>query len=516
MTNAKKRTLRSVIIAALILAALAAAVFLIARRMRSQTVNVFDVSMVAETYWGDSTELTGMVSEGSVENIPLREGMVQSIAVKVGDAVKKGDVLLIYDTSSYQLTLSSDQAEIAMLQSQINQAQQDIQAYRRLTPAENVTPPPKPTPKPAPKTVSAVDEKTPPAEQAQGVKYFNCTTSTVVRAAVLKSVRDTASDVAFRLYQGRSLLGVWYVSGEELAERFDDEWTPEDWKLGRGLTLNGDGTVTIDLDAPLFGTFESCLPEDDADDDYVPDTEFHYTAAEIQEMIREANASIQQFQRDLRKAELKYRRDQLTGQTGEVRAADDGVVTFVADPHAIGVGETLLTVKGSANAIITVYVDELSLDSLQPGDEVFVNAYETGSAFPAKVESIGAKPAEEYSWDANTSMYPVTCVSEDPDVELNVGEYCSVTPEQTDEVSDSLYIPMYFVREDSQGAYVLAAGEDGRLERRAVTTGKVIWGSSIEILRGLAMEDQIAFPYGRSARPGNRTQSAELEALWGY
>ena len=75
---------------------------------------------------------------------------------------------------------------------------------------------------------------------------------------------------------------------------------------------------------------------------------------------------------------------------------------------------------------------------------------------------------------------------------------------------------MYFVREDSQGAYVLAAGEDGRLERRAVTTGKVIWGSSIEILRGLAMEDQIAFPYGRSARPGNRTQSAELEALWGY
>ena len=61
-----------------------------------------------------------------------------------------------------------------------------------------------------------------------------------------------------------------------------------------------------------------------------------------------------------------------------------------------------------------------------------------------------------------------------------------------------------------------AARRNGRLERRAISTGKIIWGSSIEILRGVTIDDQIAFPYGRSARPGNRTQHAELDQLYGY
>ncbi len=514
----KKQTIRRIVIAALILLALVAAVVLIARQMRRQTVNVFNVSEVSETYWGDSSELSGMVTEGSVANIPLDEGMVESFAVQVGDEVKKGDVLLKYDTSSYQLTLASDQAEIAMLQSQIAQAQQDISAYRRMTPSEAVTPPPEPTPKPTPRTVDVVETTTPPNEQTDGVKYYNCTADTIVRADVLKALASTADRVAYRLYSGRDLLGLWFVSGEDLA-RYGEDWEPEDWTLGDGLILNGDGTITIDLNAPHYGTFESRLPGADEDEDYDPwpfDPGSSYSAAEIAEMIRNAQSSIQGYQRQLQQAQLKYKRDQLTGQTGEVKASDDGVVTFIADPHAIAVGQTLITIKGSANAIVTVYVDELSRETLRPGDEVSVMAYETGSSFLAKVDSVGSEPSEEYSYDANSSMYPVVCVAEESDLELNVGEWCSVTPMQAQEMSDHIYLPMYFVREDDQGSYVLAAGENGRLERRAIATGKIIWGSSIEILHGVTADDQIAFPYGRSARPGNRTQHAELDQLYGY
>ena len=143
-------------------------------------------------------------------------------------------------------------------------------------------------------------------------------------------------------------------------------------------------------------------------------------------------------------------------------------------------------------------------------------SYETGANFIAKVDSVGSEPSQEYSYDPSSSMYPVTCVAEESDLELNVGEYCSVTPMQEQEASDHIYLPMFFVREDDQGSYVLAAGENGRLERRAISTGKIIWGSSIEILRGVTVDDQIAFPYGRSARPGNRTQHAELDQLYGY
>ena len=513
----KKQIIRRIVIAALVLLALVAAVVLIARQMRSQTVNVFNVSEVADTYWGDSTELSGMITEGSVENIPLAEGMVERFAVQVGDEVKKGDVLLKYDTSSYQLTLSSDQAEIAMLQSQIAQAQQDISSYRRMTPSEAVTPPPAPTPKPTPKTLAVVETTTPPAEQIDGVKYYNCTADTLVRADVLRGLAASGEHVAYRLYEGRDLLGLWFVSGEDL-ERFGAEWEPDDWSLGLGLRLNGDGTVSIDLEAPHYGTFESRLPGSGEEEEEIEpfDPGSGYSAAEIAEMIRERQSSIQSYQRQLQQAQLKYKRDQLTGQSGEVKASDDGVVTFIADPHAIAAGETLITVKGSANATVTVYVDELSRETLRPGDEVSVMAYETGSAFTAKVDSVGTEPSQEYSYDPSSSMYPVTCVAEESDLELNVGEYCSVTPMVEQEASDHIYLPMFFVREDDQGSYVLAAGENGRLERRAVATGKIIWGSSIEILRGVTTDDQIAFPYGRSARAGNRTQHAELDQLYGY
>ena len=233
-------------------------------------------------------------------------------------------------------------------------------------------------------------------------------------------------------------------------------------------------------------------------------------------MIRDKQSDIQMYQRDLQKAQLKYKRDQLTSPNGEVKAADDGVVTFVADPHAIQTGETLLTIKGSASASVTVYVDELSLGTLNVGDELMVNAYESGASFPAKVASVGTEPAADYSWDPNNSMYPVVCVSEDETVDLNIGEYCSVTPMQQSEASDALYIPLYFVREDAEGSYVLAAGENGKLERRALRTGKTVWGSSIEIRSGLTADDLIAFPYGRSARPGSPTRESDLDALWGY
>ena len=515
--SGKKHTLRTILIVAAVLAALVAAVLLISRRMHSQTVNVYAVSDMAETYWGDSTELTGQVTEGSVENIPLDEGMVQSFAVQKGDKVKKGDILVRYDTSSYQLTLSSDQAEIAMLKSEINEAQRDLQAYRNMKPRPVVTPTPPPTPKPLPKTVETVEADTEPAEVIDGVKYFNCTVDTTVQAPALLAVRESGDRVAFRLYQERDMLGLWFVSGQDLQTLYDDEWEPADWVLGKGLTLNGDGTVSIDFELTHYGVFESRLPGGDEEDDGFWDDPDPggYTAEEIAAMIKEKAVDIQNFQRELQQAEIKYKRDQLTGKSGEVCAANDGVVTYVADPHAIAVGETLLTIRGSASAIVTVYVDELSLQTLKPGDLLMVNSYETGAFFTARVQEVGSEPAEEYSWDPNNSMYPVTCVSEDADVELNIGEYCSVTPEQTSEQSDALYLPLYFIREDAQGSYVLAADENGHLERRAVSTGKMIWGSSIEITRGLTTDDRIAFPYGRSARPGSPTRDASPEALWG-
>ncbi|MDR9824731.1 hypothetical protein RCJ22_03815, partial [Vibrio sp. FNV 38] len=63
--------------------------------------------------------------------------------------------------------------------------------------------------------------------------------------------------------------------------------------------------------------------------------------------------------------------------------------------------------------------------------------------------------------------------------------------------------------------YVFVAGEEGKLEKRRITTGVTLWGSSVQILDGLSLDDTIAFPYGKDAVEGATTQLSTLDALYG-
>ena len=43
-----------------------------------------------------------------------------------------------------------------------------------------------------------------------------------------------------------------------------------------------------------------------------------------------------------------------------------------------------------------------------------------------------------------------------------------------------------------------------------------VWGSYTEIRSGLTADDYIAFPYGKTVKPGAATQESDLSALYGY
>ena len=502
MKNKKRKWLVWLILG---LAAVAAVVgFLIYRSHHGGTADVYNVSEIADTGYGDSRELSGVVSEGSVENIVLREGLVQSIAVQEGDTVQKGDLLMTYDTASYQLAIDADQARITMLESQIAQTQKELQRLRSLTPSAPATPTPTPAP---PQTAATVTPDTAPIAMEEGARVFACTQQTVVTGALLKQLQSAAQDAVFRVYEDGELVGAWTVYGSILATNYGEEWEFADWMLGEGVTLAGDGTAVIDFSVPHYGAFQTILPEE-------PEIVINYTAQEIQQMIAEKTATLQQQQRELSAARIKLQRDRLTAQTGEVRANAAGTVTFVGDPSAISVGGTIITIRGELNGAITAYVDELSLPTIAPGAVVYVYSYETGSSFTATVQSIGDRPAEDmYGYGENVSYYPVTCIADDPDVELKVGEGCGVTLMDANADSDAFYLPMAFAREDSDGYYVFA-DKDGRLEKRYIKTGQILWGSEIAVRGGLTMDDAIAFPYGPDAHEGARTQPGDLEKLY--
>ena len=505
MKTEKKKAgrVRLFVILGIVLLALAAGVFFLIRALRSGTADVYVVSDIADSGYGDSHELSGMVTEGSVENIPMREGLVESIAVKEGDVVQKGDLLMTYDTASYQLTIDADQARINMVQSQINQTQKELQRLRSSSPSAPATPTPTPAP---PQTAGSVSPETAPAAVSDGVNVYACTQETVVTSAMLKQMQTDGRDAIFNVYADGELVGAWTVYGSVLAMNYAPEWVFPDWMLGEGVTLQGDGTAVIDFSAPHYGAFQTILPEE-------AEVVINYSASELQQMITEKSAALQELQRDLSSARIKLQRDRLTAQTGEVHASSAGTVTFVGDPSAVSAGGTIITVKGELNGTITAYVDELSLSTVLPGAVVYVYSYETGASFSATVQSVGDRPAEEMQgYGDHVSYYPVTCIADDPEVELNVGESCGVTLMDANVDANTFYLPMAFVREDADGYYVFVDA-DGRLEKRYVKTGVILWGSEIEIRGGITMDDALAFPYGPSARAGARTQKGDLEAL---
>jgi hypothetical protein len=77
-----------------------------------------------------------------------------------------------------------------------------------------------------------------------------------------------------------------------------------------------------------------------------------------------------------------------------------------------------------------------------------------------------------------------------------------------------IYLENPFLRTEQGSSYVYVMGENGRLEKRTVTTGKNLWGSYTEIRSGLTPEDLVAFPYGKNVREGAKAVEADISELY--
>jgi hypothetical protein len=104
-------------------------------------------------------------------------------------------------------------------------------------------------------------------------------------------------------------------------------------------------------------------------------------------------------------------------------------------------------------------------------------------------------------------------VQADDAAALQEGDYVSVSFGDGGE-NAGLYLEKPFVREENGRSFVYAMGEDGRLEKRFIGTGKIYWGSMVEITGGLTMEDAVAFPYGKNVKEGAKTREGTLSDIY--
>lgn len=453
----KKRVLPLIIAVAV---AIIAAVIFCNISNASKSVDVYKVSELLQSNWDDNT-LSGEVTEGRIQTIQLKDGIVDEICVSEGQSVKAGDVVMKYDTESFQLTIKSDEAKISSLESAINKSKQELEKYKTLIPSEYA-----PTVEPTTihhtadpvETLDEINAGTTPSEQGE-IRTYYCTPETVVKADFLKSLYDNSAVAELQVYEENVLYATWTVDGSTLgdspyakktqivtpeptldptkepeptedaepteeagsteeAAKAADEQTDnsddsgkstaeiefEDWTIGEGVSYNGDGTANIDFTSPHYGTLDTVVPEEaEWDETIYPEEQanngenYTYSKDELAKMIQDKTKEIESQNLSLKEAKLNYEKDKLTYNTGEVKASIDGVVTELKDVASLAAGGDVMKIKGTEKAVVTVAVSELELEKIKAGDKIDIVGYESGVSTVGVINEIGTEPLTTYS-----------------------------------------------------------------------------------------------------------------------
>lgn len=141
----KKQNKKKIIItvtAVVLVVAIGLGVWFGVSRGRSEPVKVFAFNSVGMTeYWGDSQESYGPVSTDKIQTVFLSSTQtVTEMKVAQGDMVKKGDVLMTFDTTLSDLQLERKRLEVEKLKLDLETAQKKLKDIQNMKPMSIVTP----------------------------------------------------------------------------------------------------------------------------------------------------------------------------------------------------------------------------------------------------------------------------------------------------------------------------------------------------------------------------------------
>ena len=290
------------------------------------------------------------------------------------------------------------------------------------------------------------------------------------------------------------------------------------WELA--ILIGEDGSWIFQIVEPAYEPGEDNIIEPDYSS-YV-DNSIYYTASEIAQMKAETKQKIIDLNLQLKMAELEYDRLAYELSSGVVYSTIDGIVKTVRDVEtARAENQPVVLVSGGGGYYITAALSEMELGTMHVGDTVTVQSWENYATLEGEIVEISEYPDETGQYwyysegNQNISLYPFT-VFLDESAGLREGEWVTVTYDPGGEESGGFYVEMPFILQENGKNYVYAAGADGRLEKRLLSTGGNLWGSYIKVLDGLTEEDYIAFPYGRSIQDGAKIRYAEISELYSY
>ncbi len=355
---------------------------------------------------------------------------------------------------------------------------------------------------------------------------FLCTQECYVLGSYLNQLVKNEQVAAFEIWSGNSvvegtLLSCWTVNGaERTAVAEDSKWKVATQEELEDEIISDDDDDEDDDDDDSDNNNNSSnnstnsgSQKDDDDDD---DDDDEVSVDELKKDLSEKESDLKELEIDKRSAELELEKLQKEKDAATVLATINGVVTSIGDSENPPTdGSAFMEISGAEGLYVKGEISELLLDQIKVGQEISANSWSNGQIYTATITEISEYPSENSGGyygegNQNVSYYSFIAYMEES-TGLTNGDYVdlSIVPADAEEETDSLYIEKAYVREENGKSYVLKVGEDDRLVKQYVKTGKTIYGSAIEIKAGLSEDDRIAFPYGKTAKEGIKAVDSE-------
>ena len=537
----------------------------IARNAQRSDVKVYSVNDFCMTdYWGDTSSTSGMVTTDKIQKVFLSSSQtVNKVWVAEGDSVRKGDKLISYDSTLTQASVEQAKIDYDRQDESLTTAKNELEYLKKAKNKETLKQeldkltaeldalkkkydedPDHPYNGDAPVTEGAIKDykKTMTVKDADGsdqtvnVQYYSWLSTSRLNDSKVTEILTKLGTL--RADKDHPSVDTYVV----LVQRYED-------KVGGyvdntvGLVITETYTAGDDTAVPAVPGSRSVSFSVRSDLPEFEDTERKYDDAAIkrlQQKINLANMYLENSmeQKDLAKAivdkaqEVKEKEvnlrlaklslDKKTKELGDgnVYAEFDGTVKAVRNAdEAYNNSEAVIELSGGGGYYVTGTLSEMELGSVKVGDTVSISSWMTGAACEGTIVSIDDYPTTSgNSWgdgNSNVSYYPFKVFVEE-DAGLQANDYVDIQYQKagTQEQGNSLYLQSWFIRTDNGKSYVMARGEDGRLEQRWVQTGRDLWGSYTQIRGGLTTDDYVAFPYGRDVVEGARTVEAAADELY--
>ena len=427
--------------------------------------------------------------------------------VKIEGKWKENDQLVSIPEDNPVVHLKVGQPAVFVIQSQIYNLDKETELKYSVSPADGIF-------KPSENDDQLFLMGTPEEVTTTPVKYTVTAEYSVIDSPWL--VRETYE--FFVSVESQSKKGEFHVVFKATEDNYP-KGIRTAWEGAKVVAYDNGSFEIFPYDASGFMDHTLELDEEIEIDLPVIEPNHMYTAEEILDMQKQCYAIIKEQNEKLKLAETEYQIMERELGDGNVYAEIDGkVVSLLTEEEARQQKQPIVKVSGGGGFYIEGSVSELQRESLKLGQEVTINDWRNGGMYTGEVVSIGDFPSDNDNWNGmgnpTASYYPFKAfVSEDAD--LQAGSYVSMSY-STASAERGIYLEKAFVRTEKGNSYIFVRGGDGKLEKRPVKVGKVLWGSYYEILSPLGEEDCLAFPYGKNVKQGAPTVESDLNALYGY